>query len=42
MKKFFEAYKTELKKLVNNNFGLVATIVIIEELLLIGFIFGII
>lgn len=42
MKKFFEAYKTEAKKLVNKHFGLVVTIVTIEELLLIGFITGII
>ena len=42
MKKFFETYKTELKNLVNKHLGLVATIVVIEELLLIGFITGII
>lgn len=42
MKKFFETYKAEFKKLVNKHFGLVTTIVVIEELLLIGFITGII
>lgn len=42
MKEYFEMSRTEIKKFVNKHFGFVATIVMIEELLLFGFIFGII